>query len=31
MTRNVGKLRESLSVHYNKAVEPADLPDSKPN
>ncbi|QEH38790.1 hypothetical protein OJF2_74000 [Aquisphaera giovannonii] len=30
MTRSVGKLRESLGVHYNRSVEPADLPDSKP-
>jgi hypothetical protein len=28
--RNIGKLRESVSVHYNKAIDPADLPDSKP-
>ena len=30
VVRNVGKLRESVSVHYNKALEPANLPDSKP-
>jgi hypothetical protein len=30
VVRNVGKLREAVSVHYNKALEPADLPDSKP-
>jgi hypothetical protein len=30
VVRSVGRLRESVSVHYNKALEPANLPDSKP-
>jgi hypothetical protein len=30
LIRNVGKLRESVSVHYNRDLVPADLPDSKP-
>jgi hypothetical protein len=30
VVRNIGKLRESVSVHYNKSLEPANLPDSKP-
>jgi hypothetical protein len=30
LIRNIGKLRESVSVHYNKALDPANLPDSKP-
>src|SRR5262249_4761437 len=26
VVRNIGKLRESVSVHYNKNLEPVDLP-----
>ena len=28
--REYGKMREAISVRYNKAGDPADLPDSKP-
>jgi hypothetical protein len=28
--RNVGQFRGSVSVRYNKAIEPADLPNAKP-
>lgn len=30
VVRNVGKVRAAVSVHYNKALDPANLPDSKP-
>jgi len=30
VSRSVGKVRASVSVHYNKALDPADLPVSKP-
>jgi hypothetical protein len=29
--REYGKMREAISVRYNKAGDPADLPDSKPD
>jgi hypothetical protein len=30
VVRDVGKVRSSVSVHYNKALDPANLPDAKP-
>jgi len=30
VSRDIGKIRSSVSVHYNKALDPANLPDSKP-
>jgi hypothetical protein len=30
VVRNIGSLREAISVRYNKAGDPSDLPDSKP-
>jgi hypothetical protein len=30
VVRSVGKVRSAVSVHYNKSLEPANLPDSKP-
>jgi hypothetical protein len=30
VVRNVGRLRESMSIHYNKVLEPANLPGAKP-
>jgi hypothetical protein len=29
-TRNIGQFRGAVSVRYNKAADPSDLPDSKP-
>jgi hypothetical protein len=30
VVRNIGRLREAVSVRYNKAGDPSDLPSSKP-